>query len=218
MRLASFIAGVLSLTLGLAYLTTAVPASAADKTEKHVPCANCGMYTEISSTRIVAQVKVDGKTAAYNFECVGCMHEKLEEWGSKADLVSFKILDYSTYGSRTEKLVDGETAWYLFGTKELENSMGEPEYIAAFATKEGATKAKAKLGGDLVQGWDAVLDRIEAAEAKTADATTTKVASKEDPAQPEAYICPCTGGCCDDIKSDKPGTCPRCGMQLVKKK
>jgi hypothetical protein len=210
--------GIVIGVLGCLLLVGSLSAAAADKADKHVPCANCGMYTEISSTRVVAKIKVDGKTGDYNFECIGCMMEKLGDWGKQASLQSFKVLDYSTYQTGSEKLIDSRHAWYLYGTKELENSMGEPAYIAAFASKDSATKAKAKLGGDLVEGWDALSDKLEAAE-KTADATTTKVASKDDPAQAEmTYVCPCTGGCCDDIHSDKPGTCPKCGMQLVPKK
>jgi hypothetical protein len=36
------------------------------------------------------------------------------------------------------------------------------------------------------------------------------------PAKEIAYICPCTG--CGGIRSDKPGTCEKCGMKLVPEK
>ena len=41
----------------------------------------------------------------------------------------------------------------------------------------------------------------------------------EEPGSPghaeEKYVCPCSGDCCADIRSDSPGECPNCGMQLV---
>ena len=50
------------------------------------------------------------------------------------------MLDYNTFGTKTPKFIDGKTAWYLVGTSDLAGSM-EP-WIAAFATKDAATKAQ----------------------------------------------------------------------------
>jgi len=229
MRKSIIVTSLLSLMLGVAIVSMVAPALAADDAPSmnvpaaaegnHPKCANCGMFTDASSTRVQAQIKVDGKTGPYEFECIGCMREKLEAWGDTAKVQSFKILDYTTFKAKTPKMLDGKRAWYLFGTKELEGSMGEPAYIAGFATKDAATKAQKDLGGDVVQGYEALGEKIEAAEKKTADTGTTKVAAKEDTAQPAVeYVCPCTGGCCNDVKSDKPGVCPKCGMTLVPKK
>jgi hypothetical protein len=177
MRKLSILAGVLSVALAAVGFTSIlpVPARAADgmqgmdmsaKAEAQRPrCENCGMFTDVSSTRVTAQVAVDGKTGDHLFVCPGCLREKLEGWGGKAELKGFKVLDYTTFKTNHEKMIDGMDAYYLFGTKELPGSMDEP-YVAAFATKEAAAKAQPKLGGDVVHGWDALRAKLEAAEQK----------------------------------------------------
>jgi rubrerythrin len=192
-------------------------ATAADNKKPRPRCEYCGMYSDISSTRIEAKVKEGAKSSTYIFESIGCLHGQLADWGNKAKLESFKMLDYVTFETDAEKLLDGQKALYLYGTKSLDGSM-EP-YIAAFLTEGAAKAAQKKLGGQLIKGSDLVFKRLDAA-AKSADADgTTKVAAKEEAGPAETvYVCPCTGDCCTDIKSDKPGECPRCGMKLVKKK
>lgn len=168
-------------------------------------CENCGMYTDVSTTNVKAMLKINGKTAEHNFVCLGCVHEYMEgKAAGKAELVSLKVLDYNTFGTKTPKFVDGKTAWYLVGTKDLKGSM-EP-FIAAFAGKDAATKAKATLGGELMN-WNDTWAGV------TADEGGHEHGSAGD----DEYVCSCTGGCCDNIHSDKPGTCPNCGMTLVKK-
>lgn len=175
-------------------------------------CENCGMYTDTSSTHVVASIEIDGKTGDHEFVCPDCLHEKLEEWGDKAELKSFEVLDYNSFNSDAPKMIDGMKAWYLFDTEELEGSM--PVYSAAFSSKDAAKAASKDLGGELVQGWDGLLGKIEAAEEAEADNADKGTAGGS---TDTVYVCSCTGGCCDDITSDKPGLCPRCGMKLVPK-
>lgn len=179
------------------------------KEQERPRCENCGMFTDVSSTNVHAMLKINGKEAEHNFVCLECvyefMHEKVK---GKAELTGLQVLDYSTFGTKTPKFIDGMTAWYLVDTtKALAGSM-EP-YIAAFATKDAATAAKQKLGGEV----------------KNYKNTWATFAEEEDnghknhpgSAGEDEYVCSCAGGCCDDVHADKPGDCPNCGMKLIKK-
>jgi rubrerythrin len=161
-------------------------------------CENCGMFTDISSTNVHAMLKIDGKEAEHNFVCLECVYEFMHEKAKGAKLTGLKVLDYTTFGTKTPQFIDGMTAWYLVGTKPLKGSM-EP-YIAAFATKDAATKAKKTLSGELKNYTDTWATFA-------ADEGTPGSAGEDE------YVCPM----CSDVHSDKPGDCPNCGMKLVKK-
>lgn len=176
------------------------------KEQERPRCENCGMFTDVSSTNVHATLKLDGKQGEHNFVCLDCVYEFMhDKYKGKAELVGLKVLDYGTFGTKTPKFIDGKTAWYLVGTSDLPGSM-EP-MIAAFATKDAATKAQKTLGGKLTN-WK---DTWAGITTESDDEKPTSSAGEDE------YVCSCTGGCCDDIHSDKPGTCPNCGMQLVKK-
>ena len=182
-------------------------AQAAEKTRPR--CENCGMFTDVSSTNVHAMLKVNGKEAEHNFVCLGCVNEFMrDKLDGKAELTGLKIIDYPTFGTKSPQWIDGMKAWYLFGTKPLKGSM-EP-YVAAFATKEAATKAKQKLGGDLLSFED-IWAKITGSDEGGMQMGQPGSAGEDE------YVCSCTGGCCDGVHSDKPGTCPNCGMKLVKK-
>ena len=100
-----------------------------------------------------------------------------------------------------QRAVDGEKAWYLVGTNDLPGSMAP--MIAAFTTKDAATKAQKDLGGEL-KNWKDTWAGIIADNAKD----KPQASAGED-----EYVCPM----CSDVHSDKPGNCPNCGMKLVKK-
>lgn len=169
-------------------------------------CENCGMFTDVSSTNVHALLKLDGEEGEHNFVCLDCVHEFMhDKYEGKSELIGLEVLDYNTFGTKTPKFIDGMTAWYLVGTSDLPGSM-EP-MIAAFATKEAATKAQKDLGGEL-KNWEDTWAGI------TAESESGEPAAS---AGEDEYVCSCTGGCCDDVHSDKPGTCPNCGMKLVKK-
>ncbi len=176
------------------------------KDAKQPRCENCGMFTDISPTNVKATLNIAGKEAVHNFVCLGCVHEYMTEkvQGKKVSLVSIKVLDYNTFEGKTPTFIDGKTASYLVGTKPLKGSMAP--YIAAFASKAAATAAQKKLGGEL-KNWTDTWAGIIAPEEGTASGS----------AGDDEYVCSCAGGCCDDIHSDKPGTCPNCGMTMVKK-
>jgi len=165
-------------------------------------CENCGMYTDVSSTNVHAMLKVGDKEAEHNFVCVGCVNEFMrDKLDGKAELTGLQIIDYPTFGTKSVQWIDGMEAWYLVGTKDLPGSM-EP-MIAAFATKEAATKAQKKLGGDLKNFEDMW-------------AFVTAPSDDENSPQANAgaveYVCEMC-----NYSSDKPGNCPHCGMKLVKK-
>jgi hypothetical protein len=210
---------VISLMLGTVLGTACLALADTKQWDERPRCHECGMYADTSSAHVQADTSELGKRETRDFCGLGCLFATLKQGGGKAALSNLRIVDYTTYKRKLPKMLEGQKAWYLYGTADLPGTM-EP-YIAAFSTKDDALKAQPDLGGELLEGWDAVFKRLIADKEAADEAATeqsSKVASKEDPAPAETvYVCPCTGGCCDDITSDKPGECPKCGMQLVPK-
>jgi hypothetical protein len=199
----------LSIVALLLLLSVAAGALAEAKEPQRPRCETCGMYADESSTRVLASISVSGKAGEYVFESLGCMYDKLIEWGDAAEVQSFKVLDYSSFGTKKPRFVDGMEAWYLFNTADLEGSM--PPYIAAFASDKAASAASEELGGAVVQGWVDLMAEFDAIVFGTPAGEVTGAPAGA------LYVCPCTGDCCLDIVSDQPGECPRCGMALVPK-
>jgi len=171
-------------------------------------CDNCGMYADMSSARVLATINVSKKDVDLNFCGLGCLDKYLSKNAkNKAQLVGFTIMDYGTFGSKSPQMIDGAAAQYLYGAEYLPGTM--KPYIAAFSDEDAATAAKQDLGGELMSFED-MWAALQAAGKKAAEAKAS--GSDED-----QYVCSCEGGCCDDISSDKPGTCPNCGMKLIKK-
>jgi len=154
-------------------------------------CESCGMFWDKSSTRISASIELSGKTADHKFESLGCLHSKLSEWGSKASLKGLKVLDYSTLGSKSETMVDGKKAYFLFGTSELKGSM--PEYVAAFGSKKSAEKAKASLGGELLD-WPSTWKKF-GSEGGATPSCGCKACAKKGVACDNCADCKAKGGC-----------------------
>lgn len=181
--------------------------------DEPVRCDTCGMFWERSSTRAQMELNVDGKKGLYHFESLGCVFNKmaeLKEGGAKEiKVANAMILDYSTFGTDNERMLDPHEAWFLVGTSRLKGSMGP--FIAAFASKDAASAMQEELGGEL-------MDHDAMAAHMVGDDKDRKHDGHEGAGMmADMYICPCSGDCCDDIKSDKPGECERCGMTLVKK-
>ncbi|MCB1220134.1 MAG: nitrous oxide reductase accessory protein NosL [Planctomycetales bacterium] len=189
----------------------------AQKDDEPIRCDTCGMFCEKSSTRMQMELNIDGEKGLYHFESLGCVFNKmaeLKEGGAKEiKVANAMILDYSTFGTDDEQMLDPHEAWYLVGTSRLKGSMAP--FIAAFATKDMATSMQDELGGEVMDHDSMAAQMVGDDEDRKHDGHDD--GSKEMHAMADVYICPCSGGCCDDIKSDKPGECPKCGMQLVKK-
>lgn len=151
------------LVLGLLLALGGLQVAMADGGAKDRPhCENCGMFTDKSATRTIASVTVDGKTADHQFVCLECVFEKLEKWGDDhAKLKGIKTLDFATFGTDKEKLVDVNDAWFLYDTGKLKGSM--PKYTAAFSSKAAAQKAQKELGGTLMQ-WSELKPKLQQAD------------------------------------------------------
>jgi hypothetical protein len=130
-----------------------------------------------------------------------------------------QVLDYPTFGTDDEQMIDGFKAWYLFGTERLAGAMAP--YVAAFSDEEAAAAAQEELGGELVDF--AGMHELMLA-AKSADEDGEEDVPESDmqdhqmssDTAADTYVCSCTGGCCDHVKASEPGVCPQCGMELVK--
>ncbi|MCC7479381.1 nitrous oxide reductase accessory protein NosL [bacterium] len=122
--------------------------------ERH-SCEYCGMYTDISSTQVIASW-TDGSESRH--DCWDCTFG----WGRQQGLSLEKasVLDYSTFPAAPEWL-DAAQAWYLYDTSKLAGSM--PPYIAAFADKAAAEKAMPELGGRLLD-WEGLQARMQQAQ------------------------------------------------------
>jgi NosL len=120
-------------------------------------CENCGMFWNKSESKISASIKQGAKSADHKYECFNCLKEGLAGLGKGATLGAVKIVDYPTVGTKSEKLIDARKAWFLYGTSRLKGSMAP--YIAGFGTKDAATKAKATLGGEVLD-WDGMWGKL----------------------------------------------------------
>jgi hypothetical protein len=180
--------------------------------EERPRCENCGMFWDKSATRVEFTVKVDGKQHTHQTECFGCLHDFVHETYGEVMPTAISVLDYATYGTKNEKMIDAFDAFFLYGTERLDGSM--PPYVAAFSSEEAAMDYEDELGGELV---DFPGMRKLMMKAKGEDAGDSHD-GHDHPAPADAiYVCPCSGDCCADISSSSPGECPNCGMQLVKK-
>lgn len=195
-------------------------ASAAWAADEEAPrCDNCGMFFAKSAARVTTVVEVEGESYSHMFECLGCLHDYLHENYGEVMPAELQVLDYTTFDTDDEQMIDGFDAWYLFGTERLAGAM--PPYVAAFSDEDAAKAAQEELGGELVdfagmrELMMAAKDEQEPGEMGMADGGMqhgdTPAAGEED-----VYVCPCTGGCCADVRSSEPGVCPNCGMELIK--
>jgi nitrous oxide reductase accessory protein NosL len=121
------------------------------------------MYYDKSSTKVEAVVKVNGTKGTHIFESLGCLYRFLNQPDTEADLLKVSVLDYTSFGAEKERMLDGKTAFYLFGTKPLGGSM-EP-YVAAFADERAAQAAQSSLEGK-VRTWDELQENLERAQRK----------------------------------------------------
>jgi nitrous oxide reductase accessory protein NosL len=174
---------LLVLIIGL-LATSAAFADAKDRPR----CELCNMFWDISATRVEAGYS--GGT--HKFESMGCLFQSVD---SKSDLTSIKVLDYSTASRKTPKMIDGKSAHYLYGTSKLKGSMAP--FVAAFASKDAATKAKADLGGEYVT-FDGLWKKLDSTLKK-------RVAVKGE-------TCSCGDPNCKGCAKGKSGgcSCPEC--------
>lgn len=199
-------------------LALAAAAWAAD--EEAPRCDNCGMFFEKSAARVSATIEFEDQTYNHLFECLGCLHDYIHENYGEVKPSELMVLDYATFGTDDEQMIDGFEATYLFGTERLAGSM--PPYVAAFSDEDAAAAAQEELGGELVDfaGMKKLMIEAKGGEADSEmDMHDGEMHGHEMGGGEEAvtYVCPCTGGCCADIESDEPGECPNCGMALIKK-
>lgn len=126
-------------------------------------CENCGMNFDISPTRleVTVEMKMGSKTMSHNhiFECMNCSYNALTaKYGDDLTISGVQMLDYQTFGTKNEAMLDGMKAVYLFGVKRMKGTM--PPYIAAFASEKDAKAAQKVIGGDLVGGFDSVWELL----------------------------------------------------------
>jgi len=196
---------------------SAMAAAPAEETEP-IRCETCGMFYEKSPTQIIAYFNEEGakKPVGHYFESLGCVFDYMLDEEIPDMPASMEVLDYETFGTDKLVMLDSEEAFYLYDTKRLKGSMAP--FIATFKTEKAALAAQKDIGGELksfIEVHKLMLKEkgIEGAAAHSAGGHGNAAAADGD-----VYICPCSGDCCDDIVSDKPGECPRCGMTLELKK
>jgi hypothetical protein len=126
--------------------------------------AHAAKGPQLPSTRCV--LKVMGSDAERSYASLPDAFQQLKAAGA-AEFHSARVLDYATYGSKSEKLIDASRAYFLVNTHDARGGSGALQ-IVAFASREAAVKQQRKLGGDLrdfADAWDAVTEFYEAAPA-----------------------------------------------------
>lgn len=190
-------------------------AALASAQEDRPRCEKCGMFWDNSPTMLSMEVKVGEKTVTHLFECVNCAYNGLHSlYDEEPEVTSFLILDYTTFTAKTQKMLDGYEAFYLFGTSRLKGSMAP--FTPAFATEKAAKQAQSILGGELVD-FDGMMKLLAKHNGDKYEESGHEGHDHGSAGDGDVYLCPCSGDCCDDIISDQPGECPKCGMTLVKK-
>ena len=111
-------------------------------------CRVCGMYIDEYLKSAAELVYKDGKR---EYTCgVACMLRLVEDAGGPAAFTSIKVHDWDS-----GKEVDGETAYYVIGSKVIPDML--PNYIA-FATREKTEAFTAKEGGEVITFVQAMED------------------------------------------------------------
>jgi nitrous oxide reductase accessory protein NosL len=118
--------------------------------EKHSreSCRVCGMYIDEYLKSAAELVYKDGKR---EYTCgVACMLRLVEDAGGPSAFTSIKVHDWNSGNE-----VDGETAYYVIGSKVIPDML--PNYIA-FATQEETEAFTAKEGGEVITFTQAMED------------------------------------------------------------
>lgn len=207
-----FVLTVMAMVLAMVSLAMA-------QEEERPTCENCGMFWDVSPTAVEAVIEIEDEAYTHRFECLGCLHDYVHEHYGEVQPSSLSIVDYSTFGTDDVRMIDGFKAYYLFGTERIKGSMAP--YTVAFADEDSAAASQETLGGELVdfKGMKALMMeyKAEAEEAAVAESGHEHHSQGSDAQDEDVYVCSCAGGCCDNISSDQPGSCPQCGMELVRK-
>jgi nitrous oxide reductase accessory protein NosL len=179
-------------------------------------CDNCGMFFEKSPTRVSATIDLEDESYTHIFECFGCLHDFVHENYGEVMPSELSVLDYNTFATDGETMLDAFEAFYLFDTERIKGSMAP--YVAAFADEEAAKAAQETLGGELTDfaGMKKLMMNAKGEEMEESHEGHGHDADTAAGADAAVYVCSCTGGCCDDIQASEPGECSRCGMTLVK--
>lgn len=114
-------------------------------------------YWEGSPARV--QIRFDDvEIGGGDFISIGHAMVELGGRGRNHDrLRDFRVLDFSTYNSRRERMIDGRDAWYLVGSDWTDGLDGDLP-ILAFRSRNMAKRYQRELGGYLVDfdgAWQA---------------------------------------------------------------
>lgn len=128
--------------------------------EERPRCENCGMYFDVSPSRVEITIELKKKKFTHIFECLNCAYNALTgQYGENLDITAVQMLDYQTFGKENEAMTDGLKATFLFGVERLKFTM--PPFIVAYASKGEAEAAQKVLGGELVSSFEDVWKRLE---------------------------------------------------------
>ncbi len=127
-------------------------------------CETCGMNYDISPTRVevTVELKVGPKTKSYThiYECLNCSYRALTaKYGEDLNITGVQMLNYQTFGTKKETMIDGMKAVYLYGVKRMRATMAP--FIVAYANESDAKSAQRVLDGELVTSFDDIWKMLE---------------------------------------------------------
>jgi hypothetical protein len=147
-------------------------------------CAFSGADWEPSASRVKLVVNDEGEDRTLYFGGPAHAFYYLNDiYGADAKVVSAQIVDYNTRASKAPKMLDASTAWYVVdGDLYVDGTEADPPVIA-LATEASAKTWQQRVGGTVVQGWDAAWDWM----AKRYDGTNATMGDRRAHFERESY-------------------------------
>lgn len=100
------------------------------------------------------EVRLDGETRSYAYSGLTDACGSISYWEPDREVETLRILDYATFGTSAERLIDARRAYFLLNAPRASGSH-DALNILAFGSRAAARSAQQKLGGDLRDFEDA---------------------------------------------------------------
>jgi hypothetical protein len=137
--------------------------------DKTIRCEHCNDEWEPAGDRVVIKAKTAGKLRTHYFTGLAHARQYLDKrYPDGCEIQVLQVLDYTTFGGKSPAMVDGNTAFYVYGFDSSADGVGAQPPVVAFAAEKDANKWAKKLGGE-VYDFEELWDELEAPAAEPAE-------------------------------------------------